>query len=146
MAICQDKLYYDVLSWLPEEQTLSDSTIRQINRLVVSMVGDLDENYAEILCKALEANARKNQIDYQSSVGNLKRQKEGQVEIEYFDSSLNSDIWDSYIKSLDNICPIFGYNRPYTVGIKLSAGKVPKVTDCDCTSQVLDSFFLCSDD
>lgn len=148
MQICQDKLYNDVIFWLPEEQELSEPTIRKVNLLVISIVGDDDTKYAEVLCKCLEANARKNQIEYNINEGNVKRQKVDQGELEYFESADNKDKWSEYIKSLSNICPLFGYNKPYTVGIKLSAGKKVTVTDCPtiCDLYELDNpFFLCND-
>lgn len=130
MAICQDILYYDVINWLPQEQLLEPNTIRKINKLIVNMVGDDDEKYPEVLCKALEANARKNQIEYRATHTGLKREKSDKVEVEYFQISDSSDVWEDYIRSLENICPMFGYNKPYTLGIKLSSGKTPKISDC----------------
>lgn len=142
MSICRDKLYYATLSWLPDEQTLSEKQIRQINEYIISIVGDDETKYAEILCKSLEANARRNKVDALLE-GEIKREKTDQVELEYYQTVGGAGrFWDDYIKELQNICPIFGYNKPFTVGIRMSAGKVPTYTDCDLCIFDEDPFFL----
>lgn len=146
-TIDRDKLYNDVIFWLPDEQALSESEIRTINDLIISKVGDDTTNYPEILCKSLEANARKNQINYTNSTGNIKSEKVDQVQLTYFEEG-EEDIWDKYIESLSQICPLFGYNKPYPIGMKINVGTKPKVTDCpdNCLDTDQTFFVNCGED
>lgn len=141
MAICQDELYWDVLEYLPKQQTLSEQTIRKINQRVISKVGDSESNYPEILCKCLEANAIKNRIEYNFNTGDVKKEVVDGVEFEYFDKASGKNVWDEFIDSLKDLCPLFGYIKPYVSGIKIVSGKRVKLTDGNSKSSDM-SFFI----
>lgn len=114
-TIDRQKLLNDTKTWLPPDQTLSDSLILAINETVILRIGDDDSpsNYSNVLCQCLKANATKMMYDYTASSVQLKREKVGQVEQEFY-NTIGNNPWEAYIDGLETeLCPLFGYVAPY---------------------------------
>ncbi len=121
-AIDRPKLLSDTKTWLPPDQTLTDSLILAINETVILRIGDDDSpaNYANVLCQCLKANATKMMYDFTASASNLKREKVGQVEQEFY-NSVGSNPWEDYIDGLETeLCPLFGYVAPVVFDMNYS--------------------------
>ena len=135
MAIDRARLLCDEKQWLPDSNVLSDSHIRSINETVITNVGDEDNNYAEILCKGLRAIGLANRAKQQVDDRGLKREEAGEVEYEYYLEGSN-DPWSLFIKSLSDICPLFGYTGLNAgIGIKITPSVRPVVNPCPTLSE-----------
>ena len=109
VPIDRDQLIADEYLWLPTSNNLTETQMRAINEYVIAQVGDCEENYAEVLCRALQAIALSNKATASANAGGLKREKVDQVEQEWHSSSSASQVWEDYLDSLKDLCPIFGY-------------------------------------
>ena len=108
----RDQLLLDTKTWLPPSQTLSDSMILAINETVILSIGDDDAFYPQIRCECLRANATKLMVEYSLNGSGLKREKAGQVEVEYYNNS-SVNPWKDYLANLySQVCPLFGYIKP----------------------------------
>jgi hypothetical protein len=114
LLICDEK------AWLPDENVLSDQQMAAINNQLINTIGDDTDNYPEILCKGLRAIALANQAKFDVDQRGVKREIVDEVEVEYFEATRNSS-WEAYLKSLTNICPLFGYTGLNSgIGMKIS--------------------------
>lgn len=145
VTVDRDRLLLDTKEWLPSSSTLSDSMILAINETVILSIGDDDTFYPQIRCECLRANATKLMVEYSIQNGGLKREKVGQVEAEYYNSTTINP-WKDYLSNLySHVCPLFGYIKP----IDDSANYSPMTTvvynntltedftaDCTCSSDL----------
>ena len=120
-VIVRATLIKDVIFWLPDQNKVLDSDLLKIVELVIGLIGDDDTKYAEILCKSLEAVALKNMTNESTNTGGLKKEVIGEHEKEYFKGAIEES-WGSFIESLRDICPLFGYSPPAAFGISISPG------------------------
>ena len=135
MAIDRTRLLCDEKEWLPDGNVLSDSLMRSINETVISNVGDEDSNYSEILCKGLRAIGLANRAKQQVDDRGLKREEAGDVEYEYYLAG-NNDPWALFVKSLSDICPLFGYTGLNAgIGVKINPSEKPTVNPCPTLSE-----------
>jgi hypothetical protein len=140
MAIDQDQLYLDTITFLPDSNVLDEATVRAINASVVTnqIPADDDQYYSEALCKCLRANAIVNASKYTVDDSGKKREKVGQVEIEMFEGT-NKDVWKDYLDSLRDLCPLLpggGYlGLPSTRGILVNPSDPVIVNPCPDTTE-----------
>lgn len=146
-TIDRDQLLQDTKAWLPSQFNLPDSMILLINETVILRIGDDDTFYSQILCECLKANATKMMVEYSVSTSGLKREKTGQVEVEWYNTNTVTNPWKDYIKSLyTDVCPLFGYSPTKSTSLVGKAISIPyifpvyPVVDCDCPSDVLTDF------
>lgn len=144
-TVDRDQLLLDTKAWLPSSQTLSDSMILAINETVILRIGDDTVNYPQIRCEALYANATKMMVDYSTTSAGLKREKTGEVEFEYYNSS-STNPWKAYIDNLPQVCPLFGYvpvpsdTKNYSVLLTVPYNNTLTsdfTLDCVCTTEEL---------
>jgi hypothetical protein len=104
-------------TWLPDNNVLSND---QMEAILIPLFDSLGaENYPEILCKALERAALANKAKATTSYG-LTKEKVYNAEYMYSTGGKSpAELWDDYIRSLSEICPIFGYNKPVSLGIRV---------------------------
>lgn len=102
LLLCDEKL------WLPEGNLLSDQQMSSINERIITQVGNDDSKYGEILCKGLQAIGRANKAKYVVDEKGLQSQKVGDTSETFYESATR-DPWGEFIKSLTDICPLFGY-------------------------------------
>ena len=102
-TINRAEILEDVKFWLPINNTLSDANLNKIIELVITQVGDDNDNYEEVLCKSLKTCAAKNKTDAGVDLGGLKRQKVGTFDEEYFQGASISG-WDDFLKALPGLC------------------------------------------
>lgn len=135
-AIDQAQLLIDTNLWLPDDNALTDAQLTAINIRFINLIGD-DEIYAgEVLCKSLRNAAQVNKGMSNINSGVLRSQKIDKVEFSYHKTT-NSG-WDAYIKSLKDICPLFGYSLPASLGLKISSGDPIEIPACpDNTDLIL---------
>ena len=137
MPIDRPTLLADTKGYLPDSNILSDPQITVINENVISVVGDEEDYYSEVLCKSLQAAARMNQaLDPSSGSGSIKREKSWQREIEFYDTVSTKDEWEVYLKNLPNVCPYLpggGYKglKSALVGAYASVSDPVKVPNLD---------------
>lgn len=133
LNIDRNQLYQDTLLWLPSSNTLSEHQTKAVNEHVIKAVGDDDEKYPEVLCKALRALANVNLSKATADTEGLKREKVDGEELEWFSAQGASTAWRNYIKTLDeDICPIFGYTEGRKgFGIKITTSNTPNINPCD---------------
>lgn len=124
------RLLADEKLWLPKGNVLDDGFMHTINDSVIAAL-DADDhvNYAEALCKGLKAIAQVNKARGAVDQAGIKREKVGDVEVEHFDTNL-ADHWSQFIKSLKEICPIFGYKGSVSKGMGIRINPSP-VFDID---------------
>lgn len=127
-AIDRAQLVEDSVFWLPDANTLTDVEITKIGEMIISQVGDDDTKYPEVLCKTLHACATKNLTESIISGGSIKKDETGDRVIEFFQGGVESS-WKAYINSLSDICPLFGYNKSISIGMKISPGTAIDVFD-----------------
>ena len=108
-TVDRDQLLQDTKDWLPSQFNLPDSMVLAINESIILRIGDDTVNYPQIRCECLKANATKMMVEYQITSGGLKREKTGEVEAEYYNTtSINP--WKEYLAGLyTSVCPLFGY-------------------------------------
>lgn len=133
-------LLADVLIVIPSENLLSDSSISSIIDNVVDNVIPEDDDiyYNNAFCQTLKRVGYANSSLASVSGGAKKREKVGQVEVEYFDSSTSG--WMDYIDSLKNYCPMV-LGVPFNeggsgIGMQISPGDRLKVSPTDTDSSV----------
>lgn len=125
-----------MILWLPENNVLTEAQMTVIAQQLFDELGP--DAIPEILCKALERAALLNKSKA-STYYALSRERNYQVEF-YFNTGgkTPADLWDDYIASLKDICPIFGYSPPSSIGIVVNAGVKPKAVKycrpCDNSS------------
>lgn len=143
----QASLLNDVKFWLPDENILDDNGLAIIINLTITQVGDIDSQYAEVLCKSLKNAALKNNSSHLVDTASVISEKVGEVQKKW-DGDSNKDIWLNYIESLKDICPIFGF-IPTTgpIGIMISPSITPDINpDCPDISTLINAdqlpFFL----
>lgn len=130
-TIDRDQLYQDDITWLPETNVLTEAQIRSINEYIITDVGDNDLNYPEVLCKSLRAIAYANVGKASAESSGLKKEKVGDNEQEWFDADSAKRVWEDYIDSLKDICPIFGYyGLKSSGGIKITTSPDPDINPC----------------
>ncbi len=109
--------------WLPENNVLTDLQMQNIVSLIITTVGSAESDEPEILCKALRAAAQLNKAKAATSYG-LTKEKVDRAEYTFATGGKSpKDLWQDYIDSLADICPLFGYTgAPSSVGIKVNSG------------------------
>jgi hypothetical protein len=107
MPIDKDQLCSDVCSWLPSENQLTESQILSLAEIVISNVGDEEENYAEVRCKTLRACGEMNKQMAVTSTS-IRREKSLNREIEFYQGNSKKN-WDDWLKSLPTLCANLGY-------------------------------------
>lgn len=123
-AIDRNQLLADEKVWLPEGNVLTDAFMMSINEFVIGQLpADDTIHYPEALCKGLRAIANANKVKYEVDTKGIRREEVGDVETEYFEAT-TIDPWGNFIKSLTDICPIFGYT-----GLKLGIGMTISPSD-----------------
>ena len=133
MPIDRVQLAADQLLWLPDGNVISTAHMSSISESVITVVGDDEDNYAEVLCKSLKAIAQANLAKYVVDEQNLKKEKLDTLEIERF-QNFSKNPWKEYIDKLSDICPIFGYtgiasSKP--IGIVINNGTAISVDTCE---------------
>ena len=136
-TISRPDLIKDINFWIPENNTLSNEDLLIIIELVIAQVGDDDSKYAEVLCKSLEAVGLKNLVNSTTSSGGLKKEVLGEHEKEFFKGAAE-DSWKSFLNSLTDICPLFGYSPPATMGITIAPGDPIEI----CPDVLIDDLIL----
>lgn len=145
-TVDRDQLLQDTKDWLPSQFNLPDSMVLAINETVILRIGDDDTNYPQIRCECLKANATKMMVDYSTSTTGLKREKTGEVEVEWYNTANLTNPWKTYITSLyTDVCPLFGYSPTKSTSVTFSSSvpyifPVYPVVDCECPSDTLTSF------
>lgn len=130
MPIDTVQLLADILFWLPDSNVLTDSQINTIAQYIINDVGDDDSNYAEVLCKSLRACGLANLSKHTVDGAALKQEKVGENS-ETYSTAAMQNIWDNFLDSLKDICPIFGYTGLSTnMGMKINPSTTPVVNDC----------------
>ena len=125
-AINTAKLFEDVISWLPDGNTLDDVKVNFLNATVINQVGDDDTKYTEVLCKSLKLCAQINSSNVKVGGSNISEEKIGSLYTKYFQTSSSSSSWDDWLKNdYPNICAILGYsgNTSTPIGIFISPGE-----------------------
>lgn len=131
MPIDKGKLIKDEKLWLPDGNTISEQQMAAINEHLINTIGDDCSNYAEILCKGLKNIALANKAKFDVDQRGLKKESVDEVEVEYFEST-GSSTWDSFLDSLKDICPLFGYTGLKSgIGISISPSS-PIDVNPDC--------------
>lgn len=116
----------EIKSLLPDSNLITDEQMLVIIKRVISDVGDDLDNYGEIACKSLRAIATVNLSKAVVEVGSTKREKVGEVELEYFAQSSSNLPWKEFIKSLNDLCPImYGYSFKTTTGMVINTTTIP---------------------
>lgn len=134
-TIDRNQLLADIKLWLPESNVFSDAQILQISELVITRVGDDDSKYPEVLCKSLNAVGQANLAKHSVDGASLRKEKVGD-NMEEYDTSVMKDVWKGFIKSLKDICPIFGYNKPVGLGMKINPSEAIVINDCPDSSDL----------
>lgn len=122
------QLLVDSSFWLPASSAMSDASMGIIHEMIIGIVGDdggtdgTSNQYAEVLCKSLNAIANKEMSDQAVASTGLKRVKAGKREEEYFEGGNASAGWKSYIANLPNVCPLFGYSPQRVTGVTINTG------------------------
>lgn len=114
-------LIEDIVYWLPESSTLSKPSLTKLAGLVIDRIGDDSDNTPQILCECLHAAAIKNATEGVAS-REVKKETLGGHTKEYFEGG-DKAFWNEFIDRLDYICPMFGYDKPVSLGISIAPGK-----------------------
>lgn len=143
MAIIdRSQLLKDEVTWLPESNVLTTSQMNALNEMVIANQVTDDDGlyYSEALCKGLKAIGLANKAKYSVDSGATKREKVGQTEIEFFEGA-SKGVWDAFIKSLSDICPLFGYTGLSSSrgGIKINSGG-EVIVNPSCTTNETDYY------
>lgn len=122
-TIDRDKLLEDASLWLPNGNVLTDAQMLQIAEMVISIVGDDDSKYAEVLCKFLDAVANANIGKASVDSAGITKEKLGDHEITYGGTVDYVQVWKDFKDNLVNVCPLFGYSpkRGSGGGIRINA-------------------------
>lgn len=120
-AIDRLQMMEDLLFWLPPSNTLEKSVLTKLVSLVIGRVGDDDTNNGQVLCESLEAAAIKNLSEASSGGSQIKKETLGGHAKEYFEGGTEA-YWRDFISTLDDVCPLFGYERSSYTGISISPG------------------------
>lgn len=135
--------------WLPTDNVLTDAHMNAINESVIAnqIPADNDVYFAEALCKGLRAIAFANKSKFQVDSKGIKKEKVGDVEVEKF-ASTGSDPWGDFIKSLVDLCPLFGFTGlknagPTSIGMQISPSDGFKITDEANADSLIDVDITC---
>lgn len=131
--INRDDLLADVKSWLPSDNILSDvQLLKIIESTIVNELpeDDTDLYYSMALCLSLRNAANMNLSLSSTSSFGVNRERVGDVDVTYFKQGV-SEGWQSYLDSLRDICPIFGYyGLSAKGGIKITTSTTPNFNPC----------------
>jgi len=133
-AIDKPALIEKALLFLPDGNILSDELMILLMDQIVDQVGDDTENEPEILCKYLKAVATVNESLSKVDAAPIQSEKAKNYSVSY-NTALSTDAWRDYIKSLKNVCPIFGYIPPSSgIGVKVVSKEdtFTVFTECGC--------------
>ncbi len=109
--------------WLPPENILDEPQLESLVVPIFRKLGMTPDRIPEALCKSLEAAALLNKAKATTSYG-LSKEKIDRVEYHYSTNAKSpSDLWDDYIKTLPQICPLFGYEKRISPGIIVNPGR-----------------------
>jgi len=130
-AIDRVELLEDVKLYIRSDNIFTDSQINKFIDRVVSVVGDDDQYYEEVLCKSLRVIATNNKSQVTSS-GSIKSRKIDDTLEESFYQGDNSGTWDDYLNTLPDVCTGFGYTglNNLSLGfIRVNTGEDESVDD-----------------
>ena len=130
-TIDRAQLLADEKLWLPTGNVLSDAFMTSINEFVIANQIPADDavHFPEALCKGLRAIANANNAKFQVDTKGTKREKVGDVELEKFEGTTINP-WGNFIKSLTDICPIFGFTGlKQGIGMQISPSDAFEITD-----------------
>jgi hypothetical protein len=118
------------LSLLPDSNVLSCSELTNLLKNIISTLPENDCQYnGEALCKLLQAAGKINKGKASVDMGAKKREKVGELEIEYSDNN-TSQVWDRFLVSLRDICPLYGYTIPYASKVVINPSEKFTVNPC----------------
>ena len=132
-----EKLVEDAKCYLPDSSVLSDAALTNLAENVVEYQIPENDNvyYSEALCKLLKSAGFVNKLKASGgSSGAKKKEKAGDVEVEFYEGGGTASSWDDYIDSLVDVCPLLpggGYNLPSGIGILINSGGPIVINDCD---------------
>ncbi len=144
--IDRDQMLSDLKAYLPEENALSDTLLRNIIDNVIDyqiprgqkVPIDDDIYYSEDLCKSLKAAAQLNKAKFAVDDATIKRDKVDNVELERFEGASNY-AWDDYIKSLSDICPYLpggGFIPTTSIGARINPSPAFVIDTCACPDEM----------
>lgn len=140
-AIDRDQLLSDIKEELGEANILTDSRILLIAESVISIVGDDDIYYPEVFCKTLRNAATLNRQRALTGLGRgVKKEESYERVIEWFEGSDPVSYWDEFLKTVGDVCILYGYTGLTSssgVGFYANVSPKIKVPDCDDISEVL---------
>lgn len=117
---------------LPEGNVLTDPEMTIIAQLIIDKVGDEDSKEPEVFCKFLEAIATINQSKALVDAIPMSSERAANYAVTY-NTSLSRDAWKDFKNNLKYVCPIFGYNKPAVLGIKINSGEIAEIfSECNC--------------
>lgn len=117
-VIDRDKLLSDARLWLPLSNMLTDAQMEAIAELLISIIGDDDKFYPEVLCKFLGAIADANIARAVGGDPNgYTQERVGDHSVSFGNGSEWRYAWKSFRDSLKTICPLFGYREQTSVGM-----------------------------
>ena len=129
--ITSEQVYQEIEYFIPEENQLTKSESLSLIAGVISRLGDEDKNLPHIKCDSLKAIGLVNLSKATVASGGVQREQVGGESITWFSVDAAKRSWQDWMKSLDDICPLFGYyeNKP-TVGVKIQYNKPPRFPRC----------------
>ena len=134
MAIDQTDIVNLADAMLPEANTLDCKQLHTLANAIISELPDDGEDHrSEVLCKLLQSAAFLNKSKAAVDISGLKKEKTGDVEIEYSERNI-VNVWDKYLDSLKDLCPRLPYGG-YTgltsaIGISICPGDPIVVNPC----------------
>lgn len=118
------------ISLLPNANVLDCSMLTNLAKIVIGNLPSNDCSYeGEALCKLLIAAGRINKSKAAVDVASKKREKVGDLEVEYATQNTRQ-VWDDFLNSLRDLCPVFGYNIPIAMGIIINPSEKFIINDC----------------
>lgn len=136
MAITATDVITATSSYIPPENQLSDSELEDLADRMIELYGSDDEDLGKVCCEFLKAvgvvNGTLTVIS--DGNGNLKREKLGKQEKEWYNSANNN--WDAYTKKVNGyICPIiFGVEGKFVIGAKYNSAEKTPIIDVKTSS------------
>ena len=108
----------DITEGLP--LSLSDTSILKIIERVITLVGDVSTNFAEVACKSLRQVTNRALATHVKS-GQLRSRKIEDVLEESYQTD-DTNVWERFKEGLDDICTDLGYEDEYLAAIGISIG------------------------
>ena len=139
MAVTAEQVISDVGYLIPSQNVLTQEQLEGIAQTLIAKYGDDDSNLGVIKCNFLKQVGTQNSVIGSLSSGSLKREKVGDVEVEYFQGSTVD--WGAYIKAVnDDLCPMFGVTSQVSFGAKINSSIKKPIISPACGG--LDDYYL----